>query len=158
MSLTAHFKTNAELERKGVAIELPAHDNGDIPVIYLARAGRNNPDYAKVQDRVMKPHRRAAQVGALPQKKQDELTREVFSEAGVIGWKNIPKSDVTGNAADEGYAEYSKENAILLFTNLPDLYTSMIELSVDRQTFMDVEKEEDAKNSVKSFSTSLNKA
>ena len=163
MSLSDHFKTDAELERKGVGIDLPANDDGSVPCIYIARAGRNNPDYQKVVDRIMKPFRRAAQVGALPQKKQDELTREAFAEAGIVGWKNVLLSDVSGNdgkegrTLDEGFADYSKDNAVKLLTRLPDLYTSLIELSVDRNTFLAVEKEEDAKNSVKSLSTSSSK-
>lgn len=158
MSLASLFKTNANLERKGVAIEMPApNDDGSLPVFYLARAGRLNPDYQKVMERVMRPHRRAANLGVLPQAKQDELTREVFAEAGVLGWKFVPRSDVTGNKDDTGYAEYSKENAIALFVNLPDLYQALIEMSVERTTFQDADKEEDAKNSSRSLSTSTNR-
>lgn len=169
MSLSSHFKTDANLERKGVGIDMPANDDGSVPCIYIARAGRNNPEYQKVVDRIMKPYRRAAQVGALPQSKQDVLTRECFAEAGILGWKNVLKSDVTGNDGgtnadgslrplDEGFADYTKDNAIALLTRLPDLYTSLIELSVDRSTFLEVEREADAKNSAKSSPTNLSTA
>ena len=153
MSLTKQYKTDTALERKGVGIEFPANDDGTIPCIYIARAGRNNPDYQVVIDRIMKPHRRAAAMDVLPQAKKDELTREAFAEAGILGWKHICAADVSGNADDKGYVEYSKANAVKLLTNLPDLYTTLIELAVDRTTFLEVAKEEDAKNSVKSSST-----
>lgn len=151
MSLANHFKTNAALERKGVSIELPAHENGDVPEIILARAGRNNPDYQKVVERIFRPFRRAQQLNALPAAKNEELTREAFAEAGILGWKNMLKSDVTGVATDTGYVDYTKDNAVSLCKNLPDLYHSLIEMSVDRQTYLEVQ--EDAKNSSQSLST-----
>lgn len=159
MSLAATFKTDSKLERQGVSIELPAHDNGDIPVIVLARAGRNNPDYQKVVERIFRPFRKAQQLNALPQAKNDELTREAFAEAGILGWKFMLKSDITGNDGkdgrplDEGYADYTKAHAIGLCTNLPDLYHSLIEMAVARETFQNAVAEGEAKNSVTSSST-----
>ncbi len=158
MSLSRHFKTDADLERKGVGIQFPENDDGTIPEIYICRAGRNNPDYQKVVERVMKPHRRAAQVGALSPKKQDELTQEIFCEAGIVGWKNVSAADVTGDPAATGYAEYTKDNAILLCKNLPEVYVRLIELATDHTTFQQAAREEDAKNSAKSLPMSTNKA
>ncbi len=157
MSLSSHFKTDPLLERKGVGIDLPENDDGTTPQIILARAGRNNPDYQKVAERIMRPHRRAQQVNALAQAKSDELTMEIFCEAGILSWSNIPLSEVTGNPDDKGYAPYTKENAIKLMTELPDLYASLIELSTSRDTFIAAVKAEEAKNSAPSLPTSQSK-
>ncbi len=158
MSLSTHFKTNHDLERKGVDVEFPPNDDGSIPTFTIARAGSNNPDYQKVSERIMKPHRRAIAVNAVPRAQQDRLTREIFAEAGLVGWRNVLASDVTGNSEDTGFAEYSKDAAVMLLTNLPDLYASLIEISVTHSTFQDVEREADAKNSVKSLPIMLSKA
>lgn len=158
MSLTKHYKTDAELERKGVGIQFPTNDDGSVPEIFIARAGRSNPDYHRVAERVMKPFRRMAQVGALPAAKQDELTLEIFAEAGIVGWKNIPLDDVTGLATDTGkFADPTTDNKIALLKNLPEVYGQLIELATNRDTFMAVQKAEDAKNSVKSLPTSSSK-
>jgi hypothetical protein len=154
MSLSKTFKTDPALEKTGVEIEMPPNDDGTIPTFTIARAGRNNPEYQKVMDRVMKPHRRADQLGALKQAKKDELTREIFAEAGVLNWKNVEAADVFGTDSKK-HAPYTKDNAISLFKRLPELYAVLIEFSVDRATFLEAEKEEDAKNSVKSSPIAL---
>lgn len=157
-SLTKRYKTDKDLERKGVGIEFDKNDDGTVQRIDIARAGRANPEYLAVIDRIMKPHRRADTLGVLPAAKKDELTREAFAEAGIVGWSNIPASDITGDPKAVGYLPYSKANAVSLLTNLPELYTDLIELAVGRETFLEVEKEEDAKNSVTTSSTGLTTA
>lgn len=151
MSLSAQFKTDTTLETNGVEIQLAENKDGTIATVIIARAGRINPAYQKVADRIFKPHRRAANMGMLSEAKNSELTRKVFAEAGVIGWKNVLMSDVTGVKTDEGYIDYSVENAEKLFVNLPEVYSRLIELATDHQTFMQVVKEEEAKNSAKSL-------
>lgn len=153
MSLTSKFKTDASLERKGIGIEFPANADGTIPCIHVARAGRNNPDYQVVVDRIMKPHRRAMAMDILPQDKKDALTREAFAEAGIVGWSNVLASDVTGDPKAEGFVPYTKASAVALLTNLPDLYAALIEISVDHSSYLQMAKEDDAKNSVKSSNT-----
>lgn len=155
MSLSSKYKTDKTLERTGVRIEFPVNADGTVPYIDILRASRSNPNYQVVADRINAPHRRAEDMGILPPAKREELTREIYAEAGIKGWGNILLSDVTGNPEDEGYADFSKANAIALFTNLPDLYQSLVSLSIEHSTFLVVEKERAAKNSAMSLPTIL---
>jgi hypothetical protein len=157
MSLSRRFKTDTTLEQKGVGIQFPPNDDNSIPEFFICRASRSNPGYQKVADRIFKPFRRAQEMGALPESKNQELTRQVFAEAGLIGWKNVLLSDVMNDDSLEGFAEYSVENAIALLKNLPEVYGRLIELATSHETFMAAVNEADAKNSAKSAATSSSK-
>lgn len=153
MSLSAKYKTDKNLERNGVRIEFPPNPDKTVPYFDIVRAGRANPDYQVVADRINAPHRRAEALGVLPADKREALTREIYAEAGIKNWGNIPASDITGDPEATGYLPYSKQNAIALFTNLPDLYNDLVAMSIDHNTFLEAEKELAAKNSVKSSPT-----
>lgn len=149
MSLRKQFATNADKEQKGVPFKPGVvNEDGTEPTFYLARASQSNPAYVKVQDRIMAPHRAALARRLLPEAKFDELTRQVFAEGAILGWDNVLWEDVA--APDDkdtprgGHAEYSKERAVQLLKNVPELYEMLVQAADDRTRYQDTEA--DAKN------------
>lgn len=152
MSLSKIFKTDSQAEQKGVPLTFPANDDGTIPTFYIARMHRSNPKYQRALESATKPYKRELQLGTLPDEKAQQLTRSIFIKALLTGWENIPMSDVTGEAVDtleDGstvYAPFTEANAEALFANLPELYSDLNVFAQNRQNFIEVEREADAKN------------
>ena len=149
-ALSKRFETDNSLERKGVDLEMAENPDGTFITFVVARAGTDNPDYKKVADRIYAPHRQAIDRGVFPDAKMKELTMQVFAEGGVIGWKNMPKAEVTGDEKDTGYEAYSKENALAVFKRLPEVYNELITFSTNRNNYLRQQVEADVGNSRKS--------
>jgi len=149
MSLSKQFKVSDKLEQDGAPIRFDADANGKVPCFWIRRVGGRENAYQKVVDRIMEPHRRAQEVGALPKTLHEQLRIEMFAEGAIAGWENVLWSDVRAPAntqAPDSYAPYSKENAIALLNNLPELYGELLAFAVQRSTFLEVNLEQDAKN------------
>lgn len=146
MSLSAQYKTDSEKETKGVRVVKGLTDDGKEIAFFLSYAGRANKRYTKLLDSLSKPHQRALQLETIKPEIAERISMEAFVGGCVNGWENVPKSDITGNAEDEGYAEYNKANAIALFTRLPHLYEDLSADSKRVALFREEEREEEAKN------------
>lgn len=146
MSLSNQFKTDKKAEIEGKRVEYAENKDGTIPTFIIGRANRTNRRYSQALERLTKPHRAALKLNSLPKEKAEEIWRDVFIEGNLHGWENVKMSDVTGNEQDEGYAEFTKENAVLLFKNLPDLYDDLSGRANDAAEFRIASMEEEAKN------------
>lgn len=146
MSLSNQFKTDKKAETEGIRVEYAENEDGTIPTFIIGRANRTNRRYSQALERLTKPHRRALEMKTLPKEKAEEIWRDVFIEGNLHGWENVRNSDVTGNKQDEGYAEFTKDNAISLFKNLPDLYDDLSARANDAANFRVESMEEEAKN------------
>lgn len=125
MSLSSNYKTNQEKENKGVRIVKGMNEDGREIAFTLARSGKANKRYTQALERLTKPHARAIQLETLDSKLADAIFMQAFIEGCVLGWENVPMSDVTGNNESTGDAPYSVEYARMLFVNLPDLYSDL---------------------------------
>lgn len=120
MSLYAQFTTDKDLEKKGIVLEYGLNSKG-LPIgIRVARAGGSNAAYAKRMEAKAKPFRRQIQTETIDKKQLEKLVLEVFCETVILGWENV--EDQAGNELT-----YSVENAVKLFTDLPDLFADVQE-------------------------------
>jgi hypothetical protein len=85
--------------------------------------GTTNKRYTKRLEEVTAPHLAAIQNETLDNELGSKILREVFVETVMLGWKNLPKSELTGVETDTDELPYTPENAIALFDALPDFYT-----------------------------------
>lgn len=147
MGLQSFFKTDADLETKGIEIEYPGVR------FRVARAGGANKRFTKLLDRKTKPFRRAIQSGHFTAEQSDKLLREVYAETVVLGIEyETPEGWVPGiQPQDIGEPEgdmlpVSVENVCKLFEYLPDLFSDVVEQTKNSTLFQELGKEEAAKN------------
>lgn len=142
--LYTQFKTDPKKEKEGVSIAYPGEDDDNTPVeklptFVVARTGGANTNYQKAQERIFKPHRRAIASNTLSIQRINSLSRQAFVEGSLLGWSNIKD-------ADGKEIPFSKEAALKLFTELPDLYSDLSAQAGDPEHFK-ADPELDAGNS-----------
>jgi len=103
------FLTDKALEKEGIIL-----DYGDFK-IKIARAGGSNAAFQKALVSKIRPFKRQIEAGAIPDGVAEKLFLEVYAEAVVLDWEGV--TDEHGNPLP-----YSKENAVKLFSDLPDLF------------------------------------
>jgi hypothetical protein len=130
----AAFKTNSKREQEGVVLDM-----GDAGKYKIARAGGANSKFSRRLAVLTKPHRRAIQTDTIDRKVADEILATAYAETVLIGWEGVSGED--GNEL-----AFSKENAIKLFTDLPDLFKQIRETAEDMTLFREELAEGDAGN------------
>ena len=145
MSLYSTFKTNDQFEIDGIFIQYGyLNDDESKPVRFkIARAGGANTAFAKALEKATKPYRKQLQAGLLDDRTADRLYREVFADTVVLDWENVTDSD--GNLL-----EFTKENVLKVFKDLPDLFLDLREQSNNVGLFREDVREGDLGNSGKS--------
>lgn len=146
MSLSREYKTDSEKEVAGVPVEVGQNDDGSIPTFVLARASKTNKAYQAALTKAAAPFQRQIQLKIDVSVQLEKAFMDVFCDTVLRGWSNVLMSDVTGNESDKGFADFSKQNATLLFKRLPDLYDYLQEQSNSASLFLDATREESAKN------------
>jgi hypothetical protein len=128
------FETDNSLETKGVTV-----DYGEAGQFQVARAGGANKHYVKVVERVMRPYRRQFELGTLDEDVALGLAKEIFAEAIVLAWEGVR------NREGE-LLPFTKENCVMLFTDLPDLFMDLQDFSSKAVNFHMDDVEGDSKN------------
>jgi hypothetical protein len=147
MSLRKTFKTDRTAEVEGVWLEVAVNDHNGKPIrIKIARMSSANKRYTTLLNKVTKPHQSAIQNDALDNDLARKMLQDVFAETVLLDWDNLPKSELTGNDTDEELLEFNKENALALFTELPDLYDDWEARAQKSAAFREAERENAAKN------------
>lgn len=118
MSLYSQFKTDGNVENEGVVLEYGINKAGKTISIRIARAGGANTKFAKLMEHKVKPYRRQIQNESMDPALAEKIAKEVYAETVVLGWENV--EDEHGKEL-----EFTVENVIKLFTDLPDLYTDI---------------------------------
>lgn len=139
MSLYKQFKTDNSLEKEGIVLEYGENSKGKPIAIRIARAGGANKAYEKRMEIRVKPYRRQIQNETMESALVERIVKEVYAETVVIGWENV--EDENGNPM-----EFSVENCIKLFDDLPDLFRDIQEQSQRAALFRAEVREADAKN------------
>mgnify|MGYP003439894611 FL=1 len=134
MSLYSIFKTNKDLEVKGIDLQY-----GEGIIITIARAGGANPVYARVVEAKTKPYRRQIQSETISAELSEQLTREIYAEAIVLDWEGV--TDENGEIMP-----FTKENAVKLFKDLPDLFADIKEQAGKAALFRNDVLAADSKN------------
>lgn len=148
MSLSKEYKTDSDLEIKGVPVEFPnaANEDGSIPTFIVGRTSKSNKTYQAALTKAAAPYQRQIQLKVDVSAQLEKAFLGVYVDTILRGWSNIPMSDVTGNESDKGYADFNKQNAVALLTRLPDVYDFLQEQSNSAALFLESVREESAKN------------
>lgn len=151
MGLRNTFKTDLNKEAEGVEIDVSVNDHNNKPItIRVSRMSRSNKRYTKALEVATRPHSSAIANESLDNDLGNKILRDVFVDTVLLGWDNLPKSDLTGNDDDVELLPYSRENALALFDEMPDLYDDWEKRAKSAANFRDAEREKIAGNSKKS--------
>ncbi len=150
MGLRSTFKTNTTKEIEGVVIPVSFNDHNKLPItITVSRMSRANKRYTKALEEATRPHTSAIANDTLDNDLGNKLLREVFTETVLLHWDNLPKSELTGNPEDIELLPFSKENAIALFDEMPDVYDDWEKRAKSAVNFRDADRVKNAGNSKK---------
>lgn len=139
MSLYKQFETDTSIEKTGILLEYGKNSKGQPIAIRIARAGGANDAYLKRIEARAKPHRRSIQNETIERALLEGIVKEVFAETVVLGWENVEDRD--GNPM-----QFSKENCLKLFQDLPDLFADIQEQAGRAVLFRKEIQEASAKN------------
>lgn len=160
MSLFSEFKTDKELEAKGVEFVYTAGNGRPIFRVRLARSGGANKKYDQVRERVTAPYRRLSK---LTEENQAEIGYAVFSEAVVVKdtWETYTQHEdktdpenvvvtyswVAGLENESGaVVPATTENIVAVMKQLPDLYGLLLSESMNIDNYKREAREQDSKN------------
>lgn len=125
-NLDTHFKSNEKLEKDGV--EFILNDEGSC--ICVRRFGGVNEHKLKAAlAKHYKPYAYQIDKGILSPEKEKEIYARVFAETSIVYWSKI--------SIDDKEVEFTVENAVKLFTALPDLFATLRKYSEDIQNYRD---------------------
>ncbi len=124
MSLYKQFGTNTTLETGGKWFEInpPNEEDGKKPGFLLARRSSKNTQFAARMERVAREHKRELDSGSLPPEESRRLLVEAFADTVLKDWRNV-------RDAGGAVLTFTRENAIKLFGDLPDLFDTLQEQS-----------------------------
>lgn len=146
MSLSKQYNTDKSAEKTGIRVTFGHNSDGTEIALILARSGGANTRFQSVADVILKPYRRQIQNDTVDNTVLRAKMIEIYAKTVVKDWEKVALSDVTGNEDDKGYAEFSEENVIALFTRLPDFFTEVQSITDNLSVFRAEGLEEDAKN------------
>ncbi len=137
--LYKRYKNDENVEKTGVRLELGPNSKGLMMAMQVARAGGTNTSHTKAAERHLKPYRRQLQSETMERKLLERKMMEIFVDGCLLGWENIEDEN-------EQPLTFTRDNAIKLFTDLPDLYDEVVKHAGDATLFRQVVEEADAKN------------
>lgn len=149
MSLFSEFKTDRELEAKGVEFTYTAGDGKPIFRVRLARSGGGNKKYDQVRERVTAPYRRLSK---LTEENQADIGYTVFAEAVVVKdtwctYNRDTNAFVPGLESETGeVVPATTENIIAVMKQLPDLYGILLSESMNIDNYKKEAQAQDSKN------------
>lgn len=147
MSLRKTFKTDRQAEVDGVLVDVGINEHNGKPIqVRLSRMSRSNKRYQAELERVTRPHSSAIQNESLDNELATGMLQGVFADTILMDWHNLPKSELTGNPEDKELLPFSRDNAMALFAELPDLYEDWESRAKKASTFREAEREVAAKN------------
>lgn len=124
MSMYSQFKTDTEMETKGIALEY-----GDFRIM-IARAGGANKKFSRVLEQRTKPYRRAMKTETMDNDLAVELLYEVYAEAIVLDWLTKVDGEFKKGIENPDGPKLlppTVENIVATFRGLPDLFLDVQE-------------------------------
>lgn len=160
MGLYSSYRTNENLERKGVV-----YTPDSSTAITLARAGGSNVKFAKMLEARTKPVRRQIDAGTIDPKLDRRIMAEVFAATVVKNWETLVGTDdeqqlVQGIEADpsapegtythpideNGLVPFNNQNVVATLIALPDMFSDMQRESNRAANYQTEQREADGKN------------
>jgi uncharacterized coiled-coil DUF342 family protein len=122
-NLHKSFKTDSDHEDGGIWM-MTSEETG-----FLVRrfGGANEHRLKQAMAKHYKPYARLIQNDSLPAKKENEIITKIFVDACLVDWKGVEIDGVK--------TEFSKEKAIELLIELPELRTSLQEYAAETKNF-----------------------
>lgn len=154
-SLYAMFKTDKEVETKGILINY-----GDVR-FRVARAGGANQKFKNTFQELSKPYRRQIDNETLDDETAERIGREVYARAVILSWETRKRDengdlvkDDTGKVVwepvfvtDKGERlEFNVKNVMRVLEELPDLFTDIKVMAQNHANYRRSEEAEDAGN------------
>jgi hypothetical protein len=126
------------LKCRGRWFNFEPNADGSIPGFKLSRMSDSNPAYQAELERVAKDIQLDLAADNLTTERHGPILKTLFVNKILMDWRNIQDED--GNEIP-----LSKENAMALFNELPDLYVALRELASKMSSFRGKELEAIAK-------------
>ncbi len=141
-ALRKMFETDTAVERDGIWI-----DYAPGVEVRIARAGGSNKHFAKVMQRLAKPHRRAIQTESVDGEVLKDIFIKAYALAIITDWKGFTKDLITQDDADsETELDFNKDNVEAVLRAQPNLFED-IQKAADTISYFRAEiNEEDSKN------------
>ena len=127
------FKTEEKMEAGGIEL-----DYGDFK-FRIARAGGSNTKYTRLLAKRLKPYQRQMDMGVLENDVADRLMAGIYADSVILGWEGV--TDADGNPM-----EFTRENCVTLFLDLPGLFSDIREQAQKAVNFRAEALENAAKN------------
>lgn len=128
------FGTDEDFEREGIWYAFSEETK-----FRLARAGGANLRFAKSLEAKTRPYRRQIENESIDNELANNLLLEAFVETVLLDWQGVKDRD--GNDLP-----YSKDNALKLLKDLPDLYLELRTEAARLSNFRTKEIEDDSGN------------
>lgn len=154
MGMYDKFKTDPTTEKTGVVLNY-----GDFRVT-VARSGGANKAYQRLLENKTRPYQRAMATGVMDNELALDIVKEVFAETVVLNWevKEGVDSWIEGVESPDGeILPFNKENVMVVFKELPDLFSDIRAQSDNMQLFRAGLRDELGKGSAPASSTSSSK-
>lgn len=137
------FQTDRSKEAEGIVLNY-----SDVFWIKITRAGGSNEHYKRILTEKLKPFRRAIQTETIDEAASARLLREAVAEGIVMDWGTgiYPAGAGSIPGRDGTPIPFNVQNAVQLFTDLPDLFNDVYEQANKVSLFRATETEADAGN------------
>lgn len=123
-NLHSLFSSNKDFERDGVEFVISSTCS-----MVVRRFGGANAEKVKAANaKYYKPYARLIQNNAMPEDQQTALMIRAFVDACIVSWKGV--EDEEGKELP-----FTIDNAVKLFTELPELFESVFEYANDVKTY-----------------------
>jgi len=149
MSLQSLFGTDKSKEIEGTWIDVTVNDDGTDCGFKVSRMSVHNRRFAAAIAKRQKKY--GVKLKTMGQEKNQSDMIEVFVETVLVNWQNVV--DFREGAQDNVVKgepsvkiEYSRENAIWLLNQLPDLFELLVNESTELTNFQAEDDEEKVKN------------
>lgn len=139
MSLYKNFATDQNVERNGVVLQYGYNSKKEPIEIRVARAGGSNIQFAKRLEHELRPYKRMIANETMDPKQAEKILISVYADTVVLGWSGV--EDREGNAM-----EFTKDNVVKLFTDLPDLFADVQKQSQNAALYRADIREDEAGN------------
>ena len=136
MGIYNTFGTDNGLEKNGVWMDVDGETR-----FLVARIGTSGSGYDKRLRVAAKPYRRLIENEKADLEVVRKIMTETFAKTALLDWRNV--KDEEGNDIP-----FSKENAVKLLTELPELANLLLDFARDYQNYRRAQLEEDGKNLV----------
>lgn len=122
-SVRKYFRMDKAAEERGIWVDI------DGTKFKVARAGGANKAFAKLLEKLTRPHRRAIQMEVLSPEIGESILHQAYAKCAIIAWDGVDESDILEGEIEDGKEypalPFSAENCIALFKAQPDLFAEL---------------------------------